>query len=227
VESLKSDPTFPNKFPTSPIIVNKDLLIIDGQHRFAAAEELGIPIYYIIDPDASEREIQTRNVQMKSWKMTDHLHFHSSQNDHYYFMLSMTEKYPSLPFSFFAPVFYSFSDIPGTKFTIIFKKGEVEINPEQRNSIYKFLEEFVDFLKELKRLKSFTMLPLFQISYVMAFCNLYQSDYKLFKKVIEKSFLVDLKIPYCSSSDDALAFLMKIKSWNIPRYFERDFKGEI
>lgn len=32
----------------SPIIVSVDFRIIDGQHRFAACRELGLPIYYIV-----------------------------------------------------------------------------------------------------------------------------------------------------------------------------------
>jgi len=36
------------KYLPQPILVNKDMEIIDGQHRFAAAEELNLPIHYLI-----------------------------------------------------------------------------------------------------------------------------------------------------------------------------------
>lgn len=32
----------------SPIIVSEDFRIIDGQHRFAACQELGLPIYFVV-----------------------------------------------------------------------------------------------------------------------------------------------------------------------------------
>lgn len=31
-----------------PIIVNQNLEIIDGQHRFQALKELGLPVFYIV-----------------------------------------------------------------------------------------------------------------------------------------------------------------------------------
>jgi hypothetical protein len=37
-----------------PILVTKDFKIIDGQHRFNAAKELGSPVYYIVAEDMDE-----------------------------------------------------------------------------------------------------------------------------------------------------------------------------
>ena len=46
-----------NKLATHPIVVSKDMFVIDGQHRLDAASSLGIPIYYIIDEDFEPDDI--------------------------------------------------------------------------------------------------------------------------------------------------------------------------
>ena len=40
-----------NLLQYSPIIVNDKMEVIDGQHRLAAAQSLGLPIYYVVAGD--------------------------------------------------------------------------------------------------------------------------------------------------------------------------------
>jgi hypothetical protein len=61
-----------------PIIVKRDkngnLVIIDGQHRLAAAKELGKPIFYIIiDNDIGLSEVRTVNQAQKGWELYQYL----------------------------------------------------------------------------------------------------------------------------------------------------------
>ena len=53
----------------SPIIVSEDFRIIDGQHRFAACRELGLPIYFIVmrDKDA-EKAMIVLNKYQSQWR---------------------------------------------------------------------------------------------------------------------------------------------------------------
>ena len=44
-----------------PILVSEDFKIIDGQHRFKAWKNLGLPIIYSIGRNYGEREIQLIN----------------------------------------------------------------------------------------------------------------------------------------------------------------------
>ena len=60
------------KYLPQPILVNKDMEIIDGQHRFAAAEELSLPIHYLII-DGGIGEVQRLNTNTKNWKNEDYL----------------------------------------------------------------------------------------------------------------------------------------------------------
>jgi len=52
-------------------IVNGDDEIIDGQHRYKACEELGIPFNYIVMPDYGIEEVHTLNSNMKNWSNED------------------------------------------------------------------------------------------------------------------------------------------------------------
>ena len=61
-----------------PIIVkrgkNGNLVVIDGQHRLAAAKELGKPIFYIIiDSDIGLSEVRTVNQAQKGWELYQYL----------------------------------------------------------------------------------------------------------------------------------------------------------
>lgn len=56
----------------SPIIVSEDFRIIDGQHRFAACRELGLPIYYIVMCDNNvEKAMIVLNKCQSQWRNSE------------------------------------------------------------------------------------------------------------------------------------------------------------
>ncbi|MFO0477621.1 MAG: ParB N-terminal domain-containing protein [Bacteroidota bacterium] len=57
----------------SPILVNEKLQIIDGQHRYKAAMELQLPIYYLIIEGYGLKEVQILNTNSANWKQEDYL----------------------------------------------------------------------------------------------------------------------------------------------------------
>lgn len=57
----------------SPIIVNEHFEVIDGQHRLSCAQELGLPVYYIVCEGYGLREIQRYNATAKVWNLDDFL----------------------------------------------------------------------------------------------------------------------------------------------------------
>ena len=71
VKRLKD--SFQRAYLLSPIIVNERFEIIDGQHRFEAAVQTGLPINFIIAPNYGLREVQMLNENMKNWKKEDYL----------------------------------------------------------------------------------------------------------------------------------------------------------
>lgn len=53
----------------SPIIVSEDFRIVDGQHRFEACKELGLPIYFLVMPSKNaERAMIVLNKCQSQWR---------------------------------------------------------------------------------------------------------------------------------------------------------------
>lgn len=70
-EKLKK--SFKENYLISPIIINEKYEIIDGQHRFNAARELGYYVYYILIEGYSLEEVKMLNTNSKNWKREDYL----------------------------------------------------------------------------------------------------------------------------------------------------------
>ena len=67
-----------NLLHLNPIIVDKQMRIIDGQHRYFAAKELGLTIYYI-QGDVTAKEMLDLNASQKSLVLTDYLDSYVAQ----------------------------------------------------------------------------------------------------------------------------------------------------
>jgi hypothetical protein len=61
------------KYLFSPILINEKHEIIDGQHRFEACKELGLPIYYMIKRGYGLEEVQTLNSNLRNWNNEDYM----------------------------------------------------------------------------------------------------------------------------------------------------------
>lgn len=62
-----------NELLQIPIIVNENLQIIDGQHRFHACKELKKPIYYIIVKGYGLSQVHKLNAISRKWSFDDYL----------------------------------------------------------------------------------------------------------------------------------------------------------
>ncbi len=65
--------SFEKKYLFSPIVVNEKYEIIDGQHRFITAKELGYPINFVVVNGYSLKEVQMLNTNMANWGQLDYL----------------------------------------------------------------------------------------------------------------------------------------------------------
>lgn len=72
VKRLKQEMrTNPHLLATNPISVNENMYIIDGQHRRMAAQELGVPLYYIVTPGITLEDTRSLNTTQKRWTLMD------------------------------------------------------------------------------------------------------------------------------------------------------------
>lgn len=65
--------SFQKRYLFSPILINEKWQIIDGQHRFLAAKDLGLPINYITVEGYGLNEVQILNTNSANWKKEDYL----------------------------------------------------------------------------------------------------------------------------------------------------------
>ena len=83
----------------SPIVVDENLNIIDGQHRYVIAVNNGIPFDFVIREvgDNTAGIIRDMNNSQKSWSMLDHISFYASQgNENYQVLKELVIKYKGL-----------------------------------------------------------------------------------------------------------------------------------
>lgn len=100
VKRLKQSIAEKNLLHCNPILVNKDFYILDGQNRFYAARELGVPIYYKFEDFLQLEDIIQMNITALKWGMEDYLHFHVQNQKPAYITLNRilkAHKYISLP----------------------------------------------------------------------------------------------------------------------------------
>lgn len=86
-----------NGFYVNPIIVSTNMEIIDGQHRFIACRDLGIPFYYVIVPEViTIQNIHAVNTTGKKWDKSDYCESYSMLGkESYTKLLEFKELYPN------------------------------------------------------------------------------------------------------------------------------------
>jgi len=81
----------------SPILVNDNMEIVDGQHRFLAQKELKLPVYYINVGDYSTEEVHILNSNSSNWRRIDYLQGYIDMGLRPYIMLKeFMDLYPAL-----------------------------------------------------------------------------------------------------------------------------------
>src|SRR5690606_17653551 len=79
-----------------PIIVNGAMEVVDGQHRLAAARELGVAIYYQVNNDLRAEDVILMNTA-KAWVITDYLNYYVKNHYPEYIKLNDFFKSSSIP----------------------------------------------------------------------------------------------------------------------------------
>ena len=87
----------PDWFATKPAIVNEHGFIIDGQHRWKAAQLAGLPFYYIEAEGMELTAAREMNIRQKSWSLQDYAQSYAdSGRKSYQTILRLKEKHPRL-----------------------------------------------------------------------------------------------------------------------------------
>lgn len=92
-ESIKSS-IIERGWVRNPIVVNEKMEMIDGQGRFEALQELGMPIEYVISEGATIEDCIALNIKQKNWQTADYIKCYADIGNPTYIMLNdLIEKY--------------------------------------------------------------------------------------------------------------------------------------
>lgn len=88
----------PEILRVQPLLVNDKMQIIDGQHRFQAATELGMPISYTVVDGIGIEVARAMNLLHRTWKPEDFAKSYAiGNNKHYSDYLKMRDIYEEFP----------------------------------------------------------------------------------------------------------------------------------
>lgn len=98
VKRLKREMEYnPSLLEAAPILVNEHNFVIDGQHRLKAAEELQLPVSYIVKSGLSIEAARHMNVTQKRWTLMDFAKsFADGGNMDYVTFIRSTVKHPTI-----------------------------------------------------------------------------------------------------------------------------------
>jgi len=152
IESIKKH----NMLESHPIIVTKNKIIIDGQHRLAAAIQLKVPIYYVVDDSLEENHIPLCQTQ-RPWNLDHYLHFYCEKYPDYQFVKDCMKEF-DLKHHFIVEVCL---DCNKSAFSI-FRKGEFKIKKDKEDLKKKFylfcrVRDFCQNVQKSKFTKSANM----------------------------------------------------------------------
>ena len=81
---------------SNPILVNQNYEIVDGQHRYVALKEMGLPIYYIMEEGLPSRALISLNTSQKSWTLENYINYWASKGYGSYVLLKSLQEYCGL-----------------------------------------------------------------------------------------------------------------------------------
>lgn len=127
---------------TKSILVNGNMLIIDGQHRYTACKELNIPIHYEITDIDYRKAVINLNQNQLVWRLQDYIHLHAENGIECYIKLLEFEVEHKLGISNDITIMFT-AENGGAKNANKIRKGEIfKINPH-----YLGILEFINFSK--------------------------------------------------------------------------------
>ena len=146
VKHLVSAIRLSNLLHINPIVVDKHLKVIDGQHRLEAARQLEVPIYYVQDEKISKKDIASLNTNQKNWTPIDYINFWAVEGLQAYHILSQfLVKFP----------FFSVSTalvLVGPNDRAAYKRGKLSIDniedAEAVGQIVSWFHESYDFASQ-------------------------------------------------------------------------------
>lgn len=128
----------------SPIIVNENYEVIDGQGRLEAAKRLELPIYFCIVKGIGREECVAMNITQTNWQLTDYIKTYAEiGNVSYMYLLQL---YKAFKNDFQTKVILYAATGKVDRSIGLIKSGNLDFNGER----YAFAVEVLSWLREFK-----------------------------------------------------------------------------
>lgn len=126
---------------TRPIEVNDKMEIVDGQHRYQAAKNLGLPIYYVVDNGSSVEDIREMASATAAWSFNDYVTSRIRQGDDDCKRVAELRELSGLGWSAF--IYACFTDSERVRLEI--RAGKFDLTETKQHDIIEFLTTFEVF----------------------------------------------------------------------------------
>jgi len=118
--------------PIIVVLTDSGYIIIDGQGRYFACMELGLPIYYIIAENVGIDDIATFNTGQENWKLGDYLNFYASQGKTDYVRIQQfLSDFPNIKLAYLVGTIWQSRNATGNT-SEFFKEGGFSFPEEAR-----------------------------------------------------------------------------------------------
>jgi len=190
----------------SPIIVNENRQVIDGQHRLLASMRTEKPVYYIVIAGYNTEAMQVLNTNSTVWNKYDYLnHYCEMGVAPYLEMREFMEEYPDFTLTSAQAILSGVSGDTADLKRKYFQEGNFQIKDinlaiENANKIIQFKDFYSGFSRTVFVR---TMLSLFKNS------NYIQSE------MIHKLSLAPTKLVHCTSVNQYLLLLEEIYNYRL------------
>ncbi|TYP92060.1 ParB-like nuclease domain-containing protein [Fodinibius salinus] len=200
VESIEQN----NLLEAQPITINADFEIIDGQHRFIAAKELGLPIYYIKVDRLEIDDAITLNINTRNWRYKDYLLYWIAQGkEEYTYFKKFMDQYGFGYAVSLALLGLGQAD-KGQKLTDIFNAGKFV--PKYRD----YAEDMGQKVKQLEEYGKFVTTR----SFMLAFDKVMQMDEFNFDEFLRKVKQTPGRFQRRADVDHYLRMLEQVYNYN-------------
>lgn len=182
-----------------PIIVNEKGEIIDGQHRFTASKELGIPVYYFVVPNYGIKEVQRANTNSVNWSAKDRMDsFVAAGEEEYIKFNKMTLKH-ELRLEYLIMIFAKIQNMPVKSIKYEFNNGT--FTTEGADEVKEFFED-LELFKEFKKYRT--------RSFILAFSELYFHENYDHDRMVKKFEMYSAYLKECRTKVEYLNILCNL-----------------
>jgi hypothetical protein len=206
LKNLKTSISQNNLLPLRPILVNRDMEIIDGQHRFTAAKDLGLDIYYVIGLELVDDSIILLNTNQKNWTIENYINYYATLGNENYIKFKELVKDIGLPCTYVTIWMGEY----GGRIDRLIKSGQYIFDMQEKKleRLCKIRKIF-EFLKEKKYFKSILFsTPFHKALYKFLTNEIVDFDY--FFESLEKRYEF---IKKTQSKDQYVEMFVNIYNW--------------